>query len=170
MSEEVLPQTKADLLVWMTQGRTALEQVLGQLSEAQLTASGPNGGWTVKDHLAHLAAWERGIAALLQRRPRWAAMGLDEATISNYDEEGVNALIYRQNKDRPLTEVLADFHEAHRQILAALDDLSDAELFKPYASYSGEPAGDDTRPIVGWIAGNTYEHYAEHQAWIEAML
>jgi hypothetical protein len=55
-------------------------------------------------------------------------------------------------------------------MLAALAGMSDAELFKPYASYTGETAGDDRRPIIGWIVGNTYEHYAEHQAWIEAML
>ncbi|MBE7553805.1 MAG: ClbS/DfsB family four-helix bundle protein [Anaerolineales bacterium] len=170
MSEEALPQTKADLLARMAQGRAALEQALGRLSEAQLTKLGPSGGWAIKDHLAHLAAWERGIATLLQHRPRWAAMGLDEAAISDYDEEDVNALIYQQNKDRSLAEVLADFHEAHRQMLAALDGLSDAELFKPYAYYTGEEAGDNTRPIIGWIIGNTYEHYAEHQAWIEAML
>lgn len=170
MSEEVLPQTKADLLTQMARGRAALEQALGQLSEAQLTRPGPNGGWAIKDHLAHLAAWERGIAALLQRRPRWAVMGLDEAAISNYDEEGVNALIYQQNRDRSLAEVLTDFHEAHRQMLAALDDLSETELFKPYSYYTGGEAGDNPRPIIAWIVGNTYEHYAEHQAWIEAML
>jgi hypothetical protein len=169
MSDQALPQTKADLLARMAQGRAALEQALGQLSEAQLTATGPNGGWAIKDHLFHLAAWERGIAALLQRRPRWAAMGLDEAAISNYDEERVNALIYQKNEDRSLVEILADFHEAHRHMLAALDGLSDAELFKPYAYFTGEAAGSDTRPIIGWIIGNTYEHYAEHQAWIEAM-
>ncbi|MCL4302053.1 MAG: maleylpyruvate isomerase N-terminal domain-containing protein [Anaerolineae bacterium] len=170
MSEEVLPPTKTDLLARMAQARAALEQALGQLSEAQLTRPGPAGGWAIKDHLAHLAAWERGIAALLQRRPRWPAMGLDEAAISTYDEAGINDLIYQQHKDRSLAEVLADFHEAHRQMLAALDGLSDAELFKPYAYYTGEAAGDDMRPIIGWIIGNTYEHYAEHQAWIEAML
>lgn len=169
MSESTLPQTKAELLARMAQGWSAFEQALGRLSETQLTTPGPDGGWAVKDHLAHLAAWERGIAALLQRQPRWAAMGLGEAAISHLDEAGVNDLIYRQNKERPLAEVQADFHEAHRQMLAALERLSEAELFKPYAYYQGEADGDDTRPIIGWIVGNTYEHYAEHQGWIEAM-
>jgi hypothetical protein len=169
MSESSLPQTKTELLARMAQGRSTFEEALGRLSEAQLIHPDPASGWAIKDHLAHLDAWERGIAALLQRQPRWAAMGLDEAAISDHDETGINDLIYRQNKERPLADVLADFHEAHRQMLAALDRLSEAELFKPYAYYKGEDPGDDTRPIIGWIAGNTYEHYAEHQAWIEAM-
>jgi hypothetical protein len=49
--------------------------------------------------------------------------------------------------------------------MAALGKLDDADLEKPYSHYQpGDP--DEKRPVVGWVAGNTYEHYAEHTNWI----
>jgi hypothetical protein len=172
MDDQFEPKNKSELLERMERARTGFEQAIGQLSEAQLTTPHPDSGWTIKDHLAHLAAWEAGIAALLQRQPRWEAMGVDEATAENHEMDDLNDIIYRQHQDRPLAEVRTYFDEAHRQMLAALSLLSDEELFKPYAYYEGEKASDDndTQPVINWISGNTYEHYEEHQGWIEALL
>lgn len=170
MSDETTPQTKTELLTRIAESRTALEQALSRLSEDQLTTPAAS-GWTIKDHLAHLAAWEAGIAALLRHQPRWAAIGLDEATIAQHEMDDWNEIIYQQNRDRSLAEVQHYFEEGHRQLLVALDRLAEEELFKPYAYFEGGKAeDDDTRPIIGWIIGNTYEHYDEHQGWIEAAL
>lgn len=171
MNDQSTPQTKSELLVRMAQGRAALEQVVSQLNELQLTTSDPQSGWTIKDHLAHLAAWEAGIAALLQHRPRWEAMGLNEAAVLRHETDDLNEIIYQQNKNRSLAEVRAYFHAAHQQLLAALERLSDDDLFKTYFYYQpDESGGDNGAPILNWIIGNTYEHYAEHQGWIEAVL
>jgi len=170
MNDETIPPNKAALLTYIVESRTALEQALSRLSEEQLTTPAAS-GWAIKDHLAHLAAWEVGIAALLQRQPRWAAMGLDEATIAQHEMDDWNEMIYQQNRERSLAAVRHYFEASHRQLLAVLDRLADEELFKPYAYFAGGQAeDDDTRPIIGWIIGNTYEHYAEHQGWIEAAL
>ncbi|NJN99771.1 MAG: ClbS/DfsB family four-helix bundle protein [Anaerolineales bacterium] len=170
MTDETTPQTKAELLARIAEGRTALEQALGRLSEAQLTTPAAS-GWAIKDHLAHLSAWEAGIAALLQHQPRWAAMGLDEAAITQYEMDDWNEILYQQNRERSLAEVRHYFAESHRQLVAAVESLSEEDLFKPYAYFEvGEAGKDDTRPIIGRIIGNTYEHYEEHQEWIEAAL
>ena len=171
MSDETRPQTKSELLAQMAEAQAALEQTLTQLSEAQLASADAQSGWAIKDHLAHLAAWEIGIAALLQHRPPWKAMGLDEATVASHETDDLNAIIHRQNKDRSLAEVRAYFHEAHQQMLTTLAGLSDEDLFKTYSYYQPDEPGDDSGdPILNWIMGNTYEHYAEHQTWIEALL
>jgi hypothetical protein len=165
------PLRKAELLERMEQGRTVLEQAISRLSEAQLTTSHPDTGWTIKDHLAHLGAWEVGIAALLRRQPRWAAMGLDEVTVEAHEMDDLNAILYQRHKDRPLSEVLAYFHETHRQMRAALAQLTDEDLFKTYSYYQPDEPGEDSgRPILDWVMGNTYEHYAEHLEWIEGLL
>jgi uncharacterized protein (TIGR03083 family) len=171
LADLLTPAGKTELMERIEQGRLALAGATNRLSEAELLRPSPDSGWTIKDHLAHLAAWEMGIAALLQRRPRWAAMGLDKATAASYDMDEMNQVIYRQHRERSLAEVMAYFEEAHHQLLAALDGLADEELFKPYAYFeSRADSDDDTRPIIGWIIGNTYEHYAEHQGWIEVLL
>ena len=164
-------RTKAEVLDRIQRARASLEGVTGGLSEQQLIAPAPDGGWSIKDHLAHLAAWEAGIAALLQRRPRYPAMGLDGETFLNTDEDGLNAIIYQQNSGRSLGEVRAAFRGAQRELLDALAGLTDADLLRTYSHYQPDEPGEDSgEPIVNWIAGNTYEHYDEHRSWIEALV
>jgi len=166
-----LPGDKAELLERIQRARAALEQAVSRFSDAQLVAPGPSEGWSVKDHLAHLSAWEQGLAALLQGRPRYAAMHLDEGTYLSSDADGLNAIICRLNRDRTLAEVLAAFRQAHQDVLAALTRLTDDDLFKTYSHYQPDEPGEDSgEPILRWIAGNTYEHYAEHQAWIQELV
>jgi hypothetical protein len=171
LEDLLTPANKAELRERIEKGRLELAEATNWLSEAQLLTPNPDTGWTIKDHLAHLAAWEMGIAALLQRQPRWAAMALDEANVANLHMDDLNEIIFRQNKDRSLAEVIAYFEDAHHHMLAAVGRLAEEELFKPYAYFTGgEVSDDDSGPIIGWVIGNTYEHYAEHQTWIEAML
>ncbi len=165
------PQEKAELLERIERARASLDEVIDGLSDGQLSAPGPDGAWSVKDHLAHLAAWEQGIAALLQRRPRYGAMQLDEKTYLSTDADGLNAIIYQQNKGRSLGEVRAAFRQAQRELLAALGGLTDTDLSKTYSHYQPDEPGEDSgAPIVSWIAGNTYKHYDEHRAWITALV
>ena len=168
---EALPTDKAELLARIEQARAALDATLSDLSEELVVAPGSGDGWAVKDHLAHLTSWEAGMAALLQREPRYAAMQLDEQTFLTAGADGINAIVFQRNKGRPLAGVLADFREGQRALLAALDGLTDADLLKTYSHYQPDEPGEDSgAPILGWIAGNTYEHYAEHQAWIQALI
>ncbi len=166
-----LPSDKTELLERIQRARAALEQTISRVSDAQLVAPGPSEAWSVKDHLAHLTTWEQGLAALLQGRPRYAAMEVDEKTYLSADADGLNAIIYQRNKDRPLAEVLVAFRQAHEELLGALAALTDGDLFKTYSHYQPhEPGEDSGEPILRWIAGNTYEHYTEHQAWIQAVI
>jgi uncharacterized protein (TIGR03083 family) len=167
MDDEPMPKTKAELLELIAQERSALEQVIAQLSEAQLTTPHPESGWSVKDHLAHIVMWERSITALLQYQPRWEAMGLDTATVRASSIDQTNDTLYRMHKDRPLSEVMAMFHDSHRHTLEVLNSLDDEALFKSYAHYQPNEQRDDRdAPIINWIAGDTYAHYAEHRKWI----
>ncbi|HMQ29448.1 MAG TPA: maleylpyruvate isomerase N-terminal domain-containing protein [Chloroflexaceae bacterium] len=51
-------------------------KALDGLDVGQLDEPADVAGWTVRDHLVRLAVWAEGIAALLRRDDRWAAMGL----------------------------------------------------------------------------------------------
>lgn len=159
--------TKTVLLQRIEEGRLALAETINRLSEAECLRPDEH-GWSIKDHLAHLAAWEMGIVALLRRQPRWAAMGLDEATLAGLHEAGLNDYLYRLHRDRPMPEVLANLEAVQRQMAATLAGLSDEDLRRPYTHYQPGQTGDNwNRPVLDWIVGNTYEHYAEHKSWIE---
>jgi hypothetical protein len=32
----------------------------------------------------------------------------------------------------------------------------------------GDP--DEGRPVIGWVVGNTHEHYAEHIGWMNQLI
>jgi hypothetical protein len=163
--------TKTELLRRIEEGYKSFEQVLSTWNDDQLTKPGPE-GWSVKDHLVHLAAWEVGIAALLRKENRWEAMGLDKDVFSKIDsEDELNALIQEKNRKRSLAEVRAAFEDAHRQMVNAINDLTDADLVKPYSYYQpDEPGEPDNRPIWPRIVGNSYGHYEEHTPWIKAVV
>lgn len=168
-----LPRTKEEVLARIEQSRRALEGRIGELSAAQLTGPKDRAGWSVKDHLAHLAAWERSIAYLLRGRPRHEGLGVPEVSYlgtDGTDEDGINAIIHGRTRDWPLAEALESFRDAHRQLLAALGPLTYEDLLEPYSHYlPDEPGEDDGTPILRRILGNTAEHYEEHRPWIEAL-
>ena len=164
--------TKAELMKLIAQRRAELEAMLAPLSETQLTTPGPD-GWSIKDHLAHITAWEQSLLGLLNGVPRHQAMGLSEEVYRGH-VDGINQAIQEHNKDRPLADVLADFRQSHEAVLERLDRMTDDDLLKPYAYYLPDERDDNPSPnpppVLGWIRGNTDEHYAEHIAWIQSLL
>jgi uncharacterized protein (TIGR03083 family) len=143
---------------------------LGELVNQVEDAAGLNkvgaDGWTVKDHLAHVAAWEHSLLALVEGNDRSAAMGLNEPL---EEIDSVNEAIRKLHAGDTADEALGYFRDSHAQLMAAMAKLDDADLQKPYSHYQpSEP--DENRPVVGWIAGNTYEHYTEHIDWINHLL
>jgi uncharacterized damage-inducible protein DinB len=124
-------------------------------------------GWSVKDHLAHIGAWEHSLLALIEGRDRLAGMGVQEPVDENTD--AVNEAVRKVHENDTADEALGYFRDSHAQLMAGLGKLSDADLEKPYNHYQPSDP-DQKRPVVAWVAGNTYEHYAEHIAWINQLL
>jgi uncharacterized damage-inducible protein DinB len=166
--ESAVP-SKAGLLRHIAESRARLDDIVSPLSEPELTEPGDE-GWSVKDHLAHLAAWEESLLALLEGRDRDAALGLPPATLEagNRDVDWVNARIFEQNQEKPLDQVLEEYRASHARVLAAIGRLSDADLLRPYSSF--QPGSEDERPVINWINGDTWEHDDEHLGWITAIL
>ena len=166
---EEVRMSKDELLERIQGSYAALEETLRLLSEDQLDRPGPS-GWAVKDHLAHLAVWEVGIAELLQRRPRFVAMQVEEAMSQGQSQDEINDLIFQRNVSLSLAQARRFLQSAHQQMLQALEPLSDDDLYKPYAAYV--PEGDQVRqdPVMGWIIGNTFAHFDEHNGYIGELL
>jgi hypothetical protein len=159
-----LPTSKAELMERIPPARQALESLLDQLSEAQMVTPDES-GWSVKDHLAHLATWERMIVAHLQAGNDNEIVGLDDAAYAAAGLNELNAVIERRHKDQPLADVLDDFHRSHAAIVAELNRLPDAGFARSY--WEDDPEG---RTVLDKVAGDTYRHYLEHRRWILDLL
>jgi hypothetical protein len=150
MSETI---TKTALLNNIQSGYNQFEALLASLSEEQMTIPAVNDSWTIKDNIAHLNAWQSYLLNQLQglidgKQPPAFMPGLSE------DE--INEGFYEENKERPLSEVMADFHFANQRVLANVQSISEETLNAPF------PWRKDGNAAWGLIAGNTYEHYDEH--------
>ena len=144
---------------------TALVDSLGPDGLAQI---GPD-GWAVKDHLAHVAAWEASLIALFEGADRGKAMGISATGDEQTDE--LNDAIWKLHQHLSPAEAVAYFRQTHAELLRVLGNLSDEDLQRPYNDYQpNDPrAPDDNRPAMDWVAGNTWEHYDEHREWMQAL-
>lgn len=161
--------SKDELLRRITESRERLESRVRAVPATAFLRPGPD-GWSVKDHLAHLAGWERSLLLLLQRRPRHGPLGLTAAEYAAEPEVDVmNDRLHTSRRDWRLSFVLTDFQSVHEELTALLGRMTEAELLLGYSEY--EPGGErDGRPIWGWVVGNTCGHFDEHFAAIDALL
>jgi hypothetical protein len=161
---------KASLLEAIHRHRAELEATILPLSDDQLSAA-PAGSWTICDVLAHLTAWEQSMVALLQGRPRHEGLGVNKATYDRHDVDAINLEIYNSTHDRSVDEVMNSFRTSHLQLLDVLDGLTDEDLQQPYSHYlPDEPGEESGDPIIGWVEGNTWHHYAEHLPTIRELV
>jgi hypothetical protein len=161
--------TKAEFLAEIERAWAAFNAAIDRLTESQLTASQDEQGWTVKDHLAHLAAWERSTDYFLQGKPRHEGLGVAESLYADGDVDAVNEAIYRQHTDLPLSQVVALLRDTHHHLVESIQALSDDDLYRPYHYFLPDQP-DDGRTAYRVIYGNTIDHYAEHLEWIDALL
>jgi uncharacterized protein (TIGR03083 family) len=169
MTEGSYPD-KAELLSNIDQGWSRLQAFIRSLTPEQIATPTDAAGWTVKDHLIHLALWEDGMNALLEHGSRNERMGIPQAmwddTALNFDDW--NAHIQQQNKDVPLQAVLERLESAHAELTGKLRDLPGEELLRPYEFYQADSPGNKA-PVIDWIMADTYEHYDEHLPWMQAI-
>jgi hypothetical protein len=162
---EAFPQNKSQLLLRIREDRERLQRVLESLSVEQAAELDLGNGWTVKDHLAHIAAWEGRLLATLNDAPPWQGLGIDRLSYESGRMDDWNELIYARERHRNIEDVMADFQTRHAEVFIALLALSEADLRRRY-----DPDNPRSGPLLGHIAANTFEHYAEHAEWIGAAL
>lgn len=140
---------------------------LKNLSMEQLSIPTDAEGWAVKDHVIHLAIWERGLLALLNKESRPEAMGISDEIFSG-GWELINPIIYQNNRHLPADDVLQIFQKTHEDVVSIIEAMDDEDIQRPYRYFA--PETDEERPILVWISINTYKHYDDHLPWIKAIV
>ena len=142
-------------------GRNRWETTVAQLSPEQMTAPALFDGWSVKDLIAHIGAWERTAASVFAALLRGQQPGFE--LDQNFSVDELNAHFFAEYHTQSLDDVLAGEQAAYRSFLDLVEGASEADLFD--ASRFAWMQGD---PFVDWVAANTYEHYDEHLADLAA--
>ncbi len=157
--------TKDQLLQNIKRDRARLDDLVGRLSDDELLEGGAGVGWSVKDHLSHIAAWERMIVAHLRDGCDHEVVRMDQASYAGSTLDELNDQIYRLHRDWPAEQVRDEFGAAYGAIVAFLSEMPEGRLTAPY--WDDDPSG---RTVLDKIAGDTYLHYCEHAGWIDELI
>ena len=149
------PPTRALLVAQTEQERDKLSALIAGMSREQLLWPGAY-GWSAKDHVAHLAEWERMLfgwydAGLRGEDPPTPAEGYSWANL-HY----LNQRIYELHRDDQLEHVLIDWRETSRRLLTMAATTNEVELYTP---------GRFAWTARGTLASFVYECGANHYRW-----
>ena len=162
------PTTMDELHAVLARSRENVLAVVEPLTDDRIARLGPE-GWSPKDHLAHLAVWERWATGILTGQDKAATLGVPPESLATDDFDQANEVIRARWADTPRAEVMAMLAASRQRLLATLAGLTYEDLMRPYAHYQpGSP--DITDPVAYWVAGNSYQHDDEHRPWIEGLL
>jgi predicted RNase H-like HicB family nuclease/uncharacterized damage-inducible protein DinB len=131
---QVLAARRRHLLVHLAAARGALLEPLLNLAEPDLVETEISEGWTVKDALAHIAAWDRWVRREISRLV--AGEEPDAAAVRNID--AYNAQSVAAWKERSLDEVVAELREARADWVAWMQGLSEEAFFRPHPRGRGD--------------------------------
>lgn len=138
------------------------EALLADLSEAQILAPMLDDGWSIKDVIAHLKAWQELSMMRLEAgqygeepvRPNWP-QELDLETESNVDE--INAWIYARHRHMPWPALYQAWRYGYLRFLA-LGELIPEEALLQKKHY----AWTDSYSLADSLI-NSASHHEEHR-------
>jgi len=158
-------QNKNQLLEAIQNERRMLEATLAGVDPETFEAPRLDSGWSVKDALAHITAWEQDMLrwladSLAGNTPDRPAFGLSTEII---DE--INADFYKANLEKTSQQVLDEANRSYQAVLDILRQVSEAALF-------GQHQFDWLEGQAFWpiVAANTCWHYNEHRIDIQTLL
>ena len=168
---EEMTFTKEDALVEIADAWGQLWTFVDGLEPGQLVAPVDHAGWAVKDHLGHLAAWERSIDFLLSGRRRNEGLGVSRQVYDSHDYDIINAAIFERTSSMTPEAIVDEFRQVHDATLVILADKSDDELLRSYTEYAPDEEGSDRNgPVAAYVMGNTAHHYHEHLEWMRELI
>lgn len=141
-----MPEDREDLLQNYRSTRQALLTAIGGLTDELMVETSLD-GWSVKDHLAHVASWD-DIRA--QEVERISAGHASTWRLSPEQDEAFNALSYRARADLSVAQVRWELARSRERLLHAITAASprglDAALYGEAGLHSGHEAQH-----AGWI-------------------
>jgi hypothetical protein len=167
---EKMMNEKQQLLAALRAAFNNWEALLAGLGDARITARQLSDGWSIKDVMGHLHAWQQRSIARLEaalgdhepRFPNWPAH-LDPETADEPHE--LNDWLYQRYRDRPWPDVYQQWRDGFLRFLelaAAIPAaaLSDADRYPWLEGYT-------LADILLGSLNHHIEHFDTLRAWLE---
>ena len=159
-----VPTTKAELLAYTEERWRAFVTYADALSEAEWTGPTDAGGWSVKDHVAHVVTWVRAEIALLRHRtPLQKSAGIPDAVWNAGDFDPINEEVRQQTIGDSPAAVRAERDRVFRKLVEVVSRFSDDDLARPANDFGLDEQGKSLLAVLTEYHG---DHFAEHRGYI----
>jgi hypothetical protein len=156
------PKTKTELVEVMISAREQLETILDLISPSVMALPGIADEWSVKDIIAHLNSYDRWLGLTLALRGKKPP----EIWMEDIPLDDFNQLLFEENRDLSLDEVLQQSHDIWEQILRKTISLPGAYFF---TERSVQDVPYRFRPC-DILKSDSYGHYLDHLPMLRAWL
>lgn len=139
----------------MEQARAALLRELARVTEADWPRYVPYGDWTLKDLLAHVAAFD-GLWAMTTQ----GLLASDGVTIpvAAHDTEAARRRAIERGRKRSVASLIEELHSRRRLLTGYFELLEERHLAR---SLPAAPAGEDSVRAQIWIGYHDRQHAAD---------
>lgn len=161
--------TKQDALNAVDADERQWSQLVEAVGLENMEVPGAMGDWTFKDLAAHVNGWRESSLNRLEsdltgapRKEPWPS------SIDRDDYDKVNDWLHEQNRDRPISDVLADTRALSNRVRALIAAIPEEKLFDPSLS------PDDDSYGVEIASGEFFshlpdEHLPDVNAWLKSL-
>jgi hypothetical protein len=161
---------KSQFIAEIDEAWETFNSYLVTLNGNQMTTLHDERGWSVKDHLTHIIAWEQSINYYLQGKLRHEALQVEAAMLNNQDFDTINEVIRSQRGHISLNEVLVQLQQTHAELMELVKTMSDEDLTRPHRDYPPGTPASEQHSVMDLIRGDTSEHFDEHLHWIKSLV
>jgi DinB superfamily len=159
--KESAMSTTSDLIEELTRERAALLEIVEGLDDATLDRKGVVGAWSIKNVLAHLAAWEAVVVGIT---PEWLATRVKPQILqaSTADEDADNAEQVGLRERLLPADQFAELETTRGALLHLFEDLGDETLARrnPWPEWEGT--------LAEYFVASICEHEREHRNDVRA--
>jgi hypothetical protein len=148
--------TRAEILKLLKEQHAELVAALAAIPHDAFAQTPYVEWWTLKDLMGHMTMWQQvAIQFVTEYRQDGSPKMLgikDDDDLDRYNKRGV-----AMRRDLSLDAVRDELQATHRNLIAAVESLTDADLGKPLL-----PPWNEGATLERLIAVNSYQHAPEH--------
>ena len=154
---------KSELVELLRNEHGGIDTALTGLTDDELRAPVLDGGWSIKDAIAHIATWERRIMRAITDADRGEEIAWPEPGFQIHETGRLNERDVQANRDRPLDDVMAESRNTLEDYVRWIESFADVEIpsERPYTPGI---------TLEMMIRGNGDEHVREHRRAIETYI